>query len=101
MEGTEHSRLIDRRSTYEFLPSFDPTMHLLQLMNADQSVPVLLFSQQSVVPAIAMSSIDVECSQNLMKLTSNGGDGMHHGGATDWSILEKLLASHQNLDQLF
>jgi hypothetical protein len=63
---------------------------------------------------MAMSSLDVECSQNLTKLTSNGSDGMlhvHGGGAgggvgrfagtTDWSILDKLLASHQNLDQLF
>lgn len=94
---------------YEF-SSFDPTMQLPQLMNADQPVPTLLPSQQPGVP-IAMSSLDVECSQNLMKLTSNGSDGMLHGdagssvdrfaGTTDWSILDKLLASHQNLDQLF
>ncbi|OEL25346.1 NAC domain-containing protein 76 [Dichanthelium oligosanthes] len=94
---------------YEF-PSFDPSMQLPQLMNADQPVQTLLPSQPGV--AMAMSSLDVECSQNLMKLTSNGSDGMIHGGGggggvdrftgtTDWSILDKLLASHQNLDQLF
>ena len=89
-------------------PSFDPTMQLPQLMSADQPVQTLLPSQPGV--PIAMSSLDVECSQNLMKLTSNGSDGMPHSagggvdrftGTTDWSILDKLLASHQNLDQLF
>ena len=89
-------------------PSFDPTMQLPQLMSADQPVQTLLPSQHGV--PIAMSSLDVECSQNLMKLTSNGSDGMPHSagggvdrftGTTDWSILDKLLASHQNLDQLF
>jgi hypothetical protein len=89
-------------------PSFDPSMQLPQLMSADQPVQTLLPSQPGV--PIAMSSLDVECSQNLMKLTSNGSDGMLHSGGggvdrftgtTDWSILDKLLASHQNLDQLF
>ncbi|KAL6876447.1 hypothetical protein ACP4OV_013019 [Aristida adscensionis] len=89
------------------LPSFDPSMQLPQLMNADQPVPSSLLPGQPM----AMSSLDVECSQNLMKLTSTGGDGMMHGGGgggvdrfagmTDWSILDKLLASHQNLDQIF
>ena len=95
---------------YDF-PSFDPSMQLPQLMSADQPVPTLLPSHPGV--AKAMSSLDVEC--NLTKLTSNNGsDGMLHvhgagagGGVdrfadtTDWSILDKLLASHQNLDQLF
>ncbi|KAK3130546.1 hypothetical protein QOZ80_6BG0494920 [Eleusine coracana subsp. coracana] len=94
---------------YDF-PSFDPTMQLPQLMNADQPIPALLSGPPGI--AMAMNSLDVECSQNLMKLTSNGSDGMLHGGGggggvdrfagtTDWSILDKLLASHQNLDQLF
>ncbi|CAN6201450.1 unnamed protein product [Urochloa humidicola] len=93
---------------YDQFPSFDPSMQLPQLMNADQPVQTLLPSQPGV--PIAMSSLDVECSQNLMKLTSNSSDGMLHGaaggvdrftGTTDSSILDKLLASHQNLDQLF
>ncbi|CAD6336666.1 unnamed protein product [Miscanthus lutarioriparius] len=95
---------------YDF-PSFDPSMQLPHLMSADQPVPTLLPSHPGV--AMAMSSLDVECSQNLTKLTSNGSDGMLHvhggagggvdrfAGTTDWSILDKLLASHQNLDQLF
>jgi hypothetical protein len=96
---------------YDF-PSFDPSMQLPQLMNTDQPVPALLPGQPGGI-ATTMSSLDVECSQNLMKLTTNGSDGMlHEGGGggvnhrfipgtTDWSILDKLLASHQNLDQLF
>ncbi|KAM0827654.1 hypothetical protein ACQ4PT_068067 [Festuca glaucescens] len=93
-------------------PSFDASMQLPQLMSAEHEQPPL----PSFMPAVAMSSLEVECSQNLMKLTSSGGNGMlhHHyasggGGSgdhrlpasTDWSILDKLLASHQNLDQLF
>jgi hypothetical protein len=90
-------------------PSFDASMQLPQLMSAEHEQPPL----PSFMPAMAMSSLEVECSQNLMKLTSGGGNGMlqhHHGGGsgdphlaapTDWSILDKLLASHQNLDQLF
>ncbi|XP_062228959.1 NAC domain-containing protein 76-like [Phragmites australis] len=91
---------------YDF-PSFDPSMQLPQLMSADQPFPALLPSQPGV--AMAMSSLDVECSQNLVKLISTGSDGMLHSGAagvdrfsatTDWSILDKLLTSHQNLDQI-
>ncbi|AQL03742.1 NAC domain-containing protein 76 [Zea mays] len=98
---------------YDF-PSFDPSMQLPQLMSADQPVPTLFPSHPGVATAMS-SSIDVECSQNLLTmLTSNGSDGMLHvraggagagvdrfAGTTDWSILDKLLASHQNLDQLF
>ena len=91
-------------------PSFNPTMQLPQLMSSDQHVPTLLPTQPGI--AMAMSTLEVECSKNLMKLKLNGSDGMLHGGGagggvdrfagtTDWSILDKLLASHQNLDQLF
>ncbi|OQU76499.1 hypothetical protein SORBI_3010G155000 [Sorghum bicolor] len=81
---------------YNF-PSFDPSLQLPQLMSADQHVPTLLRSQPGV--AMPMSSLDVECSQNLTKLTSNSSDGMLNGG--DWLILDMLLILHQNLDQLF
>ncbi|KAI4966497.1 hypothetical protein ZWY2020_040697 [Hordeum vulgare] len=96
---------------YDF-PSFDVSMQLPQLMSAEHEQQTLSsFLPGAGAPdAVAMSSLDVQCSQNLMKLTSSGTNGMlHHSGGggdprfpgTDWSILDKLLASHQNLDQLF
>jgi len=94
-------------------PSFNPTMQLPQLMSSNQPVPTLLPTQLACNNQLmTMSTLEVECSKNLMKLKSNSSDGMLHGGGagggvdrfagtTDWSILDKLLASHQNLDQLF
>jgi hypothetical protein len=107
---TEHKH--NPHSMHYDFPSFGSSMQLPQLMNADQAVPPLLSGQPGGI-GMAMSSLDVECSQNLMKLTTNGSEGMlHEGGGggvdrfipgtTDWSILDKLLASHQNqLDQVF
>ncbi|KAM3191463.1 hypothetical protein ACQJBY_069000 [Aegilops geniculata] len=96
---------------YDF-PSFDASMQLPRLMSAEHDQQTLSSFLPGASAAVAMSSHELECSQNLMKLTSSGTNGMlHHGGTggggdprfpgTDWSILDKLLASHQNLDQLF
>jgi hypothetical protein len=52
-------------------------MQLPQLMSSDQPVPTLLPTQPGI--AMAMSTLEVECSKNLMKLKSNGSDGMLHG----------------------
>ncbi|XP_020587811.1 protein SOMBRERO [Phalaenopsis equestris] len=62
------------------------TMHLPQLLNSDQPSAAAVAASASFI-----TPIDLECSQNLMKLTG------------DWSILDKLLASnHQSqLDQFF
>ncbi|XP_072979905.1 NAC domain-containing protein 76-like isoform X3 [Typha angustifolia] len=76
--------------------SYDTSMHLPQLLSTESSLP-------SFMPPASMNSLDLECSQNLMKLTSGGGTGFvpQERFSGDWSILDKLLASHQNLDQLF
>uniref|UniRef100_A0A0D9WQV7 NAC domain-containing protein n=1 Tax=Leersia perrieri TaxID=77586 RepID=A0A0D9WQV7_9ORYZ len=74
---------------YDEFPSFDPSMQLPQLMSADQ--PPLL-------PSLGLDGGD--CSNNLIKLTAAAA-AAGAGVATDWSILDKLLQSHQNLDQLF
>lgn len=77
------------QAAYDF--PFDGSMHLPQL-----------FSQESTLnpPFLAPSTINtmnIECSQNLLRLTSNGCGGLFqndqrfHG---DWSFLDKLLASH-------
>lgn len=110
-----HHHLMQPHHHYDDFPSFDPSMQLPQLMSADQPPPPPPSLLPGVPPsaAAALSSLDVECPQNLMKLTSaaagGGATGLLHAGgdhrfataATDWSILDKLLASHQNLDQLF
>lgn len=103
----EHKHNYFQMPTCDF--SFDNSMHLPQLLSADASAPAFVPS------SLNLNAIDLECSQNLMKLTSaaggggNGGSGGSGSGGIsflpqaggDWSILEKLLASHQNLDQLF
>ncbi|KQK18102.1 NAC domain-containing protein 76 isoform X2 [Brachypodium distachyon] len=102
--------LMHQQQQHYDYPSFDASMQLPQLMSTEHELPSFLPGP----PAVAMTSLDVECSQNLMKLTSNGSSNgmLHHGcistsggdprlAATDWSVLDKLLASHQNLDQLF
>ncbi|KAJ1690924.1 hypothetical protein LUZ63_015079 [Rhynchospora breviuscula] len=81
--------------------SYDPSMQLPQLLNTEPTGPLNSFAPAQV----SMNSHDLDCSHNLMKLTSNtvGVNDIlsHEKFTTDWSILDKLLASHQNLDQLF
>jgi hypothetical protein len=81
--------------------SFDPSMQLPQLLCTEPNGPL-----SSFIPAhVSMNSHDIGCSHNIMKLTSNSVEVSdvlsHEKFTTDWSILDKLLASHQNLDQLF
>ncbi|KAK3025112.1 hypothetical protein RJ639_044352, partial [Escallonia herrerae] len=51
----------------------------------------------------SLNRIDVQCSQNLLRLTPNGCGGteliQQDRFTTDWSFLDKLLASHQGLDE--
>ncbi|URE47695.1 Nac domain-containing protein, partial [Musa troglodytarum] len=75
--------------------SFNRSFHLPQLLSSEPAIPPF-------VPPLSINSFDLECSQNLMKLTSSGGGTLPQERFTgDWSILDKLLASHKNLDQLF
>ncbi|CAL4888791.1 unnamed protein product [Urochloa decumbens] len=77
-------------------PAFDPSMHLPHLTSAEAaplSVPVFM----SGTPAAAtINPLDIGDMPPL-----NGGGDRFGATAADWSILDKLLASHQNLDQLF
>jgi hypothetical protein len=79
--------------------TFDGQIHLPQL-----------FSQESaafISPHVSLNTMDIECSQNLLRLTTSAAGGCgpvmqqqerFHGG--DWSFLDKLLASHHHsLDQ--
>lgn len=78
---------------YDF--SFDNSMHLPQLLSSESiGTPFM--------PSVSLNLSDIECSQNLMKLTTGEGGVLQQEKLNvDWSILEKLLASHQNLDQIF
>uniref|UniRef100_A0A0E0JY09 NAC domain-containing protein n=1 Tax=Oryza punctata TaxID=4537 RepID=A0A0E0JY09_ORYPU len=92
------------------VPAFDASMHLPQLASADAAP---CGGGGGHVAFASMNPLDaVGCgSQNMMMkmaatsggemLMSGGVDGGRFGAAADWSILDKLLASHQNLDQLF
>ncbi|KAI4323317.1 hypothetical protein L6164_022932 [Bauhinia variegata] len=79
--------------------SFDGSMHLPQLFSPEPAAVA-----PSSFPS-TMNAMDVlECSQNLLRLTTNGcglnlmqppqGERFHG----DWTFLDKLLASHQGLD---
>ncbi|KAK3156499.1 hypothetical protein QOZ80_2AG0108070 [Eleusine coracana subsp. coracana] len=94
-------------------PAFDPSMHLPQLASPETTPGSGASAfMSSGMPAVAMNQLDMGCSSQYMaKLTAalaggntgeiilNGGE--RFGAAADWSILDKLLASHQNLDQIF
>ncbi|KAL6629423.1 hypothetical protein ACP70R_029188 [Stipagrostis hirtigluma subsp. patula] len=92
-------------------PAFDLSMHLPQLTSAE--VPPGAPAFMPGTPTVAVSPFDMGCSsENTMikMMTSSGVSAceiLRHRGdrfgatAADWSILDKLLASHQNLDQLF
>jgi len=96
-------------------PAFDPSMHLPHLTSAEApplGAPAFM-SGTPPAAAAAANPLDMgSAPHNLAKLTAscgttgdmllNGADRFFGGAAgADWSILDKLLASHQNLDQLF
>jgi hypothetical protein len=96
-------------------PFFDTSMHLPQLASpGDATLGSGAPAFMSGTPAAATNPMGMGCTfQYMAKLTSalaggntgeivlNSGVGNRFGTAADWSILDKLLASHQNLDQLF
>ncbi|KAK1275495.1 Protein SOMBRERO [Acorus gramineus] len=87
-------------TTYDL--SFNSSMHLPQLLSQESMTTPYIPSP------ITFNTANIDCSHNLMKLTSptEGGEGVVHQQQQerftgDWSILDKLLTSHQNLDQIF
>ncbi|XP_073029939.1 protein SOMBRERO-like isoform X1 [Primulina eburnea] len=84
---------------------FDPSnsMHLPQLTNPESTIP------PSFLSSLPLSTMDLQCTQNLLNLTSSGvgnGDGHPAVGMVmqqekfsgDWTFLDKLLATHQTMD---
>ncbi|KAL5989926.1 hypothetical protein ACLOJK_010821 [Asimina triloba] len=83
------------------------SMHLPQLLSTESIPTALPFLPQH----LSLNGMDIECSQNLMRLTTSpfpqqrGSSGQivqecQRFSAGDWSFLDKLLASHQCLEQL-
>ncbi|KAK9152553.1 hypothetical protein Sjap_000033 [Stephania japonica] len=73
--------------------TFQGSMHLPQLLSPESTIFPPSFKSP---PPLSMNTMDTECSQNLMKLTSNIGGG--HAHQHQWSFLDKLLASQQDMD---
>ncbi|KAH7843515.1 hypothetical protein Vadar_017552 [Vaccinium darrowii] len=102
--------------------SSSSSMHLPQLLSPDhrhhQSTSFVNMNGSFLSPTAISSfnkmDIEFECSQNLLRLTSSGGNSTNGReilqqqykqerttfNGTDWSFLDKLLASHQNQNQL-
>ncbi|XXG90406.1 hypothetical protein AAC387_Pa12g2180 [Persea americana] len=79
----------------QFPSTFNSSMHLPQLLSAESVVTAPFLSP------LPLNNMDVECSHNLMKLTSEGGGiGQQETFNGDYNFLDKLLASHQNLGRL-
>lgn len=98
-------------SLYDYPSTFDGSMHLPQLFSPESAAVAAANSSSFVsAPHNNMSSLnpmDLECSQNLLKLTSiaapgSGGLNMQQQQQQqemrsfngDWSFLDKLLQSH-------
>ncbi|KAI9162374.1 hypothetical protein LWI28_026679 [Acer negundo] len=76
--------------------SFDHgSMHLPQLFSPESSA-----AGPSFISPLSLNTTDIECSQNLLRLTSTGCGPVHHERFNgDWSFLDKLLASSQQINQ--
>ncbi|EOY14338.1 NAC domain transcriptional regulator superfamily protein isoform 1 [Theobroma cacao] len=88
---TRHNHL---QALYDF--SFDGSMQLPHLFSPESAVA------SSFISPVSLNSTDIECSQNLLRLTSSGGCGLvqqeRYNG--EWSFLDKLLATHHlSVDQ--
>ncbi|KAK8698346.1 hypothetical protein V6N13_114470 [Hibiscus sabdariffa] len=74
--------------------SFDASMHLPQLFSAESSAVA-----SSFISPLSLNPMDIECSQNLLRLTTSGGGGcglmqqdqMRYNA--EWSFLDKLLTT--------
>lgn len=89
---------------YDYTSSFDHagSMHLPQLFSPESAVAASSFVSPN---NINLNTMDIECSQNLLRLTSTAAGcgqlvqqqerSFINGG--DWSFLDKLLQSHQSI----
>ncbi|OMO84833.1 No apical meristem (NAM) protein [Corchorus capsularis] len=97
------------QALYDYNSSFDGSMHLPQLFCPESAAAAAAAAASSFLsPVSNLNSIDLECSQNLLRLTSSaaGGGGLMQQERFngEWSFLDKLLATshhhhHHGLDQ--
>ncbi|XP_010532040.1 PREDICTED: protein SOMBRERO-like [Tarenaya hassleriana] len=85
-----HHHTITRRTGLQPLYGFPNTFSHQQ---SSMHLPQLLCPETAAVTAHPFSTTDLECSQNLLRLTSNN----NYGG--DWSFLDKLLTSSATIPQ--
>ncbi|CAK9179686.1 unnamed protein product [Ilex paraguariensis] len=82
--------------------TFDGSMHLPQLLSPESVVHPYFLSPIAVplnLNSTADLDLDLESSQNLLRLTSSGNCIQQGRFTGDWSFLDRLLASHQVQDQ--
>ncbi|GAA0138830.1 hypothetical protein Leryth_001842 [Lithospermum erythrorhizon] len=103
LEHHQHSQIPHEYNTTN---TFDGSMHLPPLLNTESTIHHPSFLTQP----LPLSNMDLECSQNLLRLTTGGGSGgscsglmTHHHHQQDkyfgdWSFLDKLLTSN-HMDQ--
>ncbi|XP_010537831.1 PREDICTED: protein SOMBRERO [Tarenaya hassleriana] len=79
LDHHRHHHTTHQQPLYDFANTFDHnSMHLPQLFSPE--------SAMAAHPFVSLNTTDLQCSQNLLRLTSNS-----YGG--DWSFLDKLLTS--------
>ncbi|KAL8152338.1 hypothetical protein V2J09_010098 [Rumex salicifolius] len=95
-----------QQSIYGGYP-FDGSMNLPHLSSPDltlaQQVSQLPPATSAFLAPISLSNIDLECSQNLLRLTSGGPTLTQPGPAHqkfggDWLFLDKLLTNYKAMD---
>lgn len=112
LQFNHHMKTSNNNDTSQLDPNFDHQIPWDYTMENSMQLPQLLSTESAATfpfnPSNSLNVTDIECSQNLIKLMgaaggeSSGSLGLlqHERLNGDWSILDKLLASHQNLDQL-
>ncbi|KAL5540223.1 hypothetical protein UlMin_044169 [Ulmus minor] len=94
------------QSLYDY--TFDGSMHLPQLFSPESVVAAAnaaAAAAPSFVSPLSLNTMDLECSQNLLRLTTSTTNSTNCGQLVqqqerfnngDWTFLDKLLASHNN-----
>ncbi|KAL9262987.1 SOMBRERO-like protein [Drosera capensis] len=86
-------------NNYTNTPNFDGSMHLPHLSSPDS---VAFLSMLPVpVPPSSLGTMELDCSHNLLRLTSSNPGGMIQPpcNGAEWPFLDKLVVNYQGLEQ--